>query len=70
MKKYQIFLSEIFHFLVAKFSVYLKRHVFVIVLVCVSALLLLLLRGDVFRGSGISWVYLLIFLYSLKHDSK
>ena len=29
MKKYQNFLSEIFHFLVVKFSVYLNRHVFV-----------------------------------------
>ena len=29
MKKYQNFLSENFHFLVVKFSVYLNRHVFV-----------------------------------------
>ena len=29
MKKYQNFLSENFHFLVAKFSIYLNRHVFV-----------------------------------------
>ena len=28
-KKYQDFLSESFHFLVVKFSVYLNRHVFV-----------------------------------------
>ena len=28
-KKYQDFLSENFHFLVVKFSVYLNRHVFV-----------------------------------------
>ena len=28
-KKYQIFLSENFHFLVAKFSIYLNRRVFV-----------------------------------------
>ena len=28
-EKYQIFLSENLHFLVAKFSVYLNRHVFV-----------------------------------------
>ena len=28
-EKYQNFLSEIFHFLVVKFSVYLNRHVFV-----------------------------------------
>ena len=28
-EKYQIFLSEKLHFLVAKFSVYLNRHVFV-----------------------------------------
>ena len=28
-EKYQIFLSENFHFLVVKFSVYLNRHVFV-----------------------------------------
>ena len=32
MKKYQIFLSENFHFLVIKFSVYLNRHVFVMVI--------------------------------------
>ena len=31
MKKYQNFLSENFHFLVEKFSVYLSRHVFVMV---------------------------------------
>ena len=31
MKKYQIFLSENFHFLVVKFSVYLNRHVFVMI---------------------------------------
>ena len=29
MKKYQSFLSETFHFLVVKFSVYLNRRVFV-----------------------------------------
>ena len=29
MKKYQNFLSENFHFLVGKFSVYLNSHVFV-----------------------------------------
>ena len=29
MKKYQNFLSEIFHFLVVKFLVYLNRRVFV-----------------------------------------
>ena len=29
MKKYQIFLSENFHVLVVKFSLYLNRHVFV-----------------------------------------
>ena len=29
MKKYQNFLSENFHFLVVKFSVYLNRRVFV-----------------------------------------
>ena len=29
MKNIRIFLSEIFHFLVVKFSVYLNRHVFV-----------------------------------------
>ena len=29
MKKYQNYLSENFHFLVRKFSVYLNRHVFV-----------------------------------------
>ena len=29
MKKYRNFLSEIFHFLVVKFSAYLNRHVFV-----------------------------------------
>ena len=29
MKNIRIFLSENFHFLVVKFSVYLKRHVFV-----------------------------------------
>ena len=29
MKKYKIFLSENFHFLVVKFSVYLSRRVFV-----------------------------------------
>ena len=29
MKKYQNFLSENFHFLVVKFSMYLNRHVFV-----------------------------------------
>ena len=28
-EKYQNFLSEIFHFLVIKFSVYLNRHIFV-----------------------------------------
>ena len=28
---YQIFLSENFHFLVVKFSVYLNRHVFVVI---------------------------------------
>ena len=28
-EKYQNFLSDIFHFLVVKFSVYLNRHVFV-----------------------------------------
>ena len=28
-EKYQIFLSENFHFLVVKFSLYLNRHVFV-----------------------------------------
>ena len=28
-EKYQTFLSENFHFLVVKFSVYLNRHVFV-----------------------------------------
>ena len=28
-EKYQNFLSEIFHFLVVKFSIYLDRHVFV-----------------------------------------
>ena len=28
-KKYQIFLSEKFHFLLVQFSVYLNRHVFV-----------------------------------------
>ena len=32
MKKIRIFLSENFHFLVAKFSVYLNRHVFVMIL--------------------------------------
>ena len=32
MKKYQIFLSENFHFLVVKFSVYLNRRVFVMLL--------------------------------------
>ena len=30
-EKYQTFLSENFHFLVVKFSVYLNRHVFVMV---------------------------------------
>ena len=30
-EKYQKFLSENFHFLVVKFSVYLNRHVFVMV---------------------------------------
>ena len=29
-EKYQIFLSENFHFLVVKFSIYLNKHVFVI----------------------------------------
>ena len=29
MKNIRFFLSEIFHFLVVKFSVYLNRHVFV-----------------------------------------
>ena len=29
MKKYQIFLSENFQFLVVKFSIYLNRHVFI-----------------------------------------
>ena len=33
MKKYQKFLSEIFHGFVVKFSVYLNRHVFVMYLV-------------------------------------
>ena len=28
-EKYQIFLSEIFPFLVVKFSIYLNRHVFI-----------------------------------------
>ena len=32
MKKYQNFLSENFHFLVGKFSVYLNRHVFLMIL--------------------------------------
>ena len=31
MKKYQNFLSENFHFLVVKFSVYLIRHVFLMI---------------------------------------
>ena len=31
MKKYQSFLSEIFQFLEVKFSLYLNRHVFVMV---------------------------------------
>ena len=31
-EKYQNFLSENFHFLVAKFSIYLNRHVFVMML--------------------------------------
>ena len=31
-EKYQIFLSENFHFLVVKFSVYLNRHVFVMLM--------------------------------------
>ena len=31
MKKYQSFLSENFQFLDAKFSVYLNRHVFVMI---------------------------------------
>ena len=31
-EKYQIFLSEFFHFLVLKFSVYLNRHVFIMTL--------------------------------------
>ena len=44
MKKYQNFLSENFHFLVGKFSVYLNRHVFVMDIfflfqVCFSAYL-------------------------------
>ena len=30
-EKYQIFLSENFHFLVVKFSVYLNRHVFIMI---------------------------------------
>ena len=32
VKKYQSFLSEKFHFLVVKFSIYLNRHVFVMYL--------------------------------------
>ena len=31
MKKYQNYLSEIFRFLAVKFSVYLNRHVFLMV---------------------------------------
>ena len=31
MRKYQNFLSDIFHFWVVKFSVYLNRHVFVMI---------------------------------------
>ena len=34
--KYQNFLSENFHFLVVKFSVYLKRHVFVMERLCAT----------------------------------
>ena len=33
MKKYQTFLSENFQFLEVKFSIYLNRHVFVMVIV-------------------------------------
>ena len=36
MKKYQKFLSENFHFLVTKFSVYLNRHVFVMIWIFTS----------------------------------
>ena len=32
-EKYRNFLSENFHFLVVKFSVYLNRHVFVMMLI-------------------------------------
>ena len=31
-KKYQNFLSENFHFLMVKFSIYLNRHVFVMLI--------------------------------------
>ena len=31
-KKYQNFLSENFHFLIVKFSIYLNRHVFVMLI--------------------------------------
>ena len=33
MKKYESFLSEIFQFLEVKFSIYLNRHVFVMLLI-------------------------------------
>ena len=37
MKNNQNFLSENFHYFVVKFSVYLKRHVFVMALNCVGS---------------------------------
>ena len=37
IKKYQIFLSENFHFLVVKFSAYLNRLVFVMVFVILTS---------------------------------
>ena len=39
MKKYHFFLSENFHFLVVKFSLYLNRHVIVMVFVSKGNLL-------------------------------
>ena len=38
MKKYQKFLSENFHFLVVKFSVYFNRYVFVMLFSIVDTL--------------------------------
>ena len=60
MKKYQNFLSENFHFLVVKFSVYLNRHVFVMgVLICSSSHLPLVLR----EGCA-SWLWHFMGLYT------